>query len=290
MQNIYLLNIIKQNKNKFSTSDDSLVDYFLQLKNDELVNKTLADMANETEISQTTIYNFVKKLGFNGFQDFKIKLASNSISPTQPERLINYREIDPTDSYIDVAKKTIHFNQQSLENLVNFLDEKTLQRIVHLLEKSQNIYFFGQGGSSVIALDSYHKFLRSKLNCHYVSDYHIQLSICSKLTKKDCVFLFSHSGDSLETINLAKILQKNNCPIICITGNPVGKILKLSTESVIAFSQEAKYRTESLTSRLLYQTVMDILYTIIMFKDEEENEQVLKKIRRAISLSKTSED
>ena len=290
MQNIYLLNIIKRNKNKFSTSEDSLVDYFLQLKNDELVNKTLADMANETEISQTTIYNFVKKLGFNGFQDFKIKLASNSISPTQPERLINYREIDPTDSYIDVAKKTIHFNQQSLENLVNFLDEKTLQRIVRLLEKSQNIYFFGQGGSSVIALDSYHKFLRSKLNCHYVSDYHIQLSICSKLTKKDCVFLFSHSGDSLETINLAKILQKNNCPIICITGNPVGKILKLSTESVIAFSQEAKYRTESLTSRLLYQTVMDILYTIIMFKDEEENEQVLKKIRRAISLSKTSED
>ena len=290
MQNIYLLNIIKQNKNKFSSSEDSLVDYFLQLKNDELVNKTLADMANETEISQTTIYNFVKKLGFNGFQDFKIKLASNSISSTQPERLINYSEIDPSDSYIDVAKKTIHFNQQSLENLVNFLDEKTLQRIVRLLEKSQNIYFFGQGGSSVIALDSYHKFLRSKLNCHYVSDYHIQLSICSKLTKKDCVFLFSHSGDSLETINLAKILQKNNCPIICITGNPVGKILKLSTESVIAFSQEAKYRTESLTSRLLYQTVMDILYTIIMFKDEEENEQVLKKIRRAISLSKTSED
>ena len=290
MQNIYLLNIIKQNKHKFSTSEDSLVDYFLQLKNDELVNKTLADMANETEISQTTIYNFVKKLGFSGFQDFKIKLASNSISSTQPERLINYREIDPSDSYIDVAKKTIHFNQQSLENLVNFLDEKTLQRIVRLLEKSQNIYFFGQGGSSVIALDSYHKFLRSKLNCHYVSDYHIQLSICSKLTKKDCVFLFSHSGDSLETINLAKILQKNNCPIICITGNPVGKILKLSTESVIAFSQEAKYRTESLTSRLLYQTVMDILYTIIIFKDEEENEQVLKKIRRAISLSKTSED
>ena len=290
MQNIYLLNIIKQNKHKFSTSEDSLVDYFLQLKNDELVNKTLAEMANETEISQTTIYNFVKKLGFSGFQDFKIKLASNSISSTQPERLINYREIDPSDSYIDVAKKTIHFNQQSLENLVNFLDEKTLQRIVRLLEKSQNIYFFGQGGSSVIALDSYHKFLRSKLNCHYVSDYHIQLSICSKLTKKDCVFLFSHSGDSLETINLAKILQKNNCPIICITGNPVGKILKLSTESVIAFSQEAKYRTESLTSRLLYQTVMDIRYTIIIFKDEEENEQVLKKIRRAISLSKTSED
>lgn len=290
MQNIYLLNIIKQNKNEFSTSEDSLVDYFLQLKNDELVNKTLADMANETEISQTTIFNFVKKLGFNGFQDFKIKLASNSIRSTQPERLINYREIDPSDSYIDVAKKTIHFNQQSLENLMNFLDEKTLQRIVHLLEKSQNIYFFGQGGSSIMALDSYHKFLRSKLNCHYVFDYHLQLSICSKLSNKDCVFLFSHSGDSVETINLAKISQKNNCPIICITGNPVGKILKLSTESVIAFSQEAKYRTESLTSRLLYQTVMDILYTIIMFKDEEENEQVLKKIRRAISLSKNSDD
>ncbi len=290
MQNIYLLNIIKQNKNKFSTSEDALVEYFLQLKNDELVNKTLADMASDTDISQTTIYNFVKKLGFNGFQDFKIKLASNSINPTQPERFVNYTEITPSDSYLEVAKKTIHFNQQSLEHLINFLDEKTLHRIVRLLEKSKNIYFLGQGGSSVVAMDSYHKFLRSKLNSHYVSDYHMQLTICSKLTKDDCVFLFSHSGDSLETINLAKILQKNHCPVICITGNPTGKILKLATESVIAFSQEAKYRTESLTSRLLYQTVMDILYTIIMFKDEEENEKVLRKQRSALSLSKTSED
>lgn len=290
MQNIYLLNIIKQNKNKFSTSEGSLAEYFLQLKNDELVNKTLADMASDTDISQTTIYNFVKKLGFSGFQDFKIKLASNSINPTQPERFVNYTEITPSDTYLDVAKKTINFNQQSLENLINFLDEKTLHRIVRLLEKSDNIYFFGQGGSSVIALDSYHNFLRSNLNCHYVSDYHLQMTICSKLSNKDCVFLFSHTGDSLETINLAKIAQKNHCPVICITGNPTGKILKFSTESVIAFSQEAKYRTESLTSRLLYQTVMDILYTIIIFKDEDVNEKVLKRIRSALSLSKTSED
>lgn len=290
MQNLYLLSKIKHNKNKFSTSEDALAEYFLQLKNDELVNKTLADMASETDISQTTIYNFVKKLGFNGFQDFKIKLASNSITHTQPERFMNYTEITPTDSYLDVAKKTIHFNQQSLENLINFLDEKTLHRIVRIFEKSRNIYFLGQGGSSVIALDSYHKFLRSKLNCHYVSDYHIQLSISSKLTKDDCIFLFSHSGDSLETINLAKIAQKNQCPVICITGNPTGKILQYADESVIAFSQEAKYRTESLTSRLLYQTVMDILYTIIMFKDEEENEKVLKKQRAALSLSKTFDD
>ena len=116
------------------------------------------------------------------------------------------------------------------------------------------------------------------------------MTICSKLSNKDCVFLFSHTGDSLETINLAKIAQKNHCPVICITGNPTGKILKFSTESVIAFSQEAKYRTESLTSRLLYQTVMDILYTIIIFKDEDVNEKVLKRIRSALSLSKTSED
>ena len=39
MQNIYLLNIIKQNKHKFSTSEDSLVDYFLQLKNFKISKK-----------------------------------------------------------------------------------------------------------------------------------------------------------------------------------------------------------------------------------------------------------
>ncbi len=84
--------------------------------------------------------------------------------------------------------------------------------------------------------------------------------------------LFLPLGDSLETINLT-ILQKNGCPVICITkGNPTGKILKLVTESKYCFHKKQKYsRTGSLTlTPTSYRTVADIFFTPIMFKDEGE--------------------
>ncbi|WP_158607398.1 MurR/RpiR family transcriptional regulator [Aerococcus agrisoli] len=286
MQSNFLKQTIQSKKSLFSNSENVLAEYLLTLDQTEIINKTISELSIESGVSQTTIFNFVLKLGFSGFQNFKITLASKIDSEENSSGLTSFGDINKNDTVTEVAQKIISLNQNSLEELLKSLNSETIEKSVQLIEGCKSLHFFGQGGSSVVAFDGYHKFIRSKFRCNYISDYHIQLSYATKLGPDDCVILFSHTGDTHETINIAKVLKENKCPIISLTGNPSSELVDLSNQSFIIYSDESKFRTESLTSRILYLTVLDILYTIIMFKNEDESIKSLEEIRSALKITR----
>lgn len=282
-KHFFLKKIIKDSRCKLSELEIQLSEYLLNVEEDELVNKTISEMAEESDISQSTIYNFVKKIGFSGFRDFKIQLARNTSAKPKMTGVITNSLITEKDALIDIAKKVISFNQSAFESLLYFLDEVTLNNILKDMDGAKNLHFFGQGGSSVIAFDAYQKFMRTKYWCNYDSDYHIQLEKCVKLASSDVCFLFSHSGETKETITLATILKERGCKMVCVTGNPNSKLVDLSDHSMIVYTNETKFRTESLTSRILYLTIIDIIYTCVMIRSEEENSVNLQKIRKIMN-------
>lgn len=292
MKNGFLKLLIRNNYHLFSKTDRKLADYFLKL-NDTLINKTIANLSNETGISQTTVFNFVKKLGFEGFQEFKITLATNIASEEEnkSDSAINiYSDVTGKDSPSEVADKIITFNKNSLDTLQETLDRDKLANVIDLILNLETLHFYGQGGSSVVAYDSFHKFMRSKYNCNYIIDYHLQLGYSAKLTNKDAVFLFSHSGYSKETINLAKQIRKTDAVLITLTGNPGSELVKYSDESLIVISEESKFRSESLNSRILYLTVMDVINTTLMYKDEVNNQSSFDKMRDALAVTRVDKD
>ena len=115
----------------------------------------------------------------------------------------------------------------------------------------------------------------------------MQLSFVTKLTSEDCVFIFSHSGKTKESINLARQVKKTNAKMITLTGNSGSELAGLSDEAIIVVTEEGLFRAESLASRISYLTVMDILYTNTMHHNFDQNADSLKKIRDNISTTKT---
>lgn len=288
MKNMYLEQLILNNKYKFSSTDLIIADYFAK-HSDDLINKTIAQLSQEILVSETSIFKFVKKLDFDGFQQFKLSVATNlpnKKSSTPAYLMADNEEIFETDSALDIAKKVVHTNISSLASMLPSLEGMQFQEAINIIDTSHSIQFFGMGGSSIIALDSYHKFLRTKYTCVYNPDYHIQLSIASKLDNADCAILFSHSGSTTETINLAKILRKNGVKIISLTGNPNSELNKLSDACIIINSKESLFRTESLTSRILYLTVIDIIYINLMYMDIETNLNSINHIRQSLNTTK----
>lgn len=282
----YLKNIIHKNKHTFSKTETVLAKFFLSNEK-KIINMTIAQISDMTNISQTSIFNFVKKLGFSGFQDFKIRIASNNSNASSNNgHLTVYSDITPDDSPIEIARKVIGFNQLSLDTLKESLSDYNIKTIVNIINQSKTLNFYGQGGSSAVAFDAYHKFTRTSFRTHYSFDYHMQLSEATKLTKDVCVFLFSHSGETVETIHLAEIISQSPAKLIVLTGNPLSDLLELSDANLILHTEEVKVKTESLISRILFLTIMDIIYTIIVYQDEPRHQQVIDNIRSSLKLSK----
>lgn len=284
----YLEKILRQNYKKFSDTEKVIAKHFLDLGID-VVNKTLSELSNDINVSEATIYKFVKKIGFSGFQDFKISVAANLRTETRKSKdIVVFADIDKNDTPEIIAQKIVNSNKNLMDDLVQHLDNNILESALELIFPAKCIHFYGQGASSAIALDSYHKFLRTKYSCNYIADYHMQLSNATKLGPKDCVFLFSHSGQTFETIEIAKILYENQVKIITLTGNPDSELVGYSDVSFIVNSEESTFRSEALTARILYLTIIDILYVTVMYRDEEINKETLENIR--VVISKTKKD
>jgi len=284
-KNKYLNIQIKKYSKLFSKTDNHVAEYMLKNGND-LTDKTLSVLAKEIGVSEASIYNFVKKIGFKGFQDFKINLARNMNTPSSGNHLTGYSSVSKKDSPIEVAQKITQSNIDSLSQLMNDLDEDVLNAAIKMVDQSNSLHFFGQGASSIVAMDSYHKFIRSQKHCNYIADFHIQLTYATKLSENDCVFLFSHSGNTIETIQIARLLKENNVKIITLTSNPGSELVELSDTSFIVYSEESIFRTEAHTARILYLNIMDILVVTTMYKQEDENLASIENIRKALDISK----
>ncbi|WP_025730749.1 MurR/RpiR family transcriptional regulator [Atopobacter phocae] len=288
MKNHYLDQRIKINIKQLSITEKKIADYFV---NDDgtLANQTLEQISEYIKVSKSSIFQFVKKLGYNGFQSFKIDIAKHSdYEPSFEEMkfISGFDTLSPNDSNQTIATKVLQANIYSLSNSLNFLTHEKLDNVLQIINSSETLHFFGQGGSSIVAYDSFHKFIRTKYRCNYIADYHMQLSFATKLNEKDCVFIFSHSGQTIESINLAQLVKKSSAQLIVFTGNNRSELLKYSDESIIILTEETIFRTESLISRISYLTAVDILYMIVMFKDYEENINSLNKIRSSVKSSK----
>ncbi len=287
MMSTFLKNLFRPYSNEYSKTEKKIAKYLLKI-NVEVSTKTIRELADEVGVSKTAIFDFVKKHGFAGFQDFKIAIAQNhDFSRETSAELVAFPEILTQDSAYTIAQKVIRFSESSIKDLINTFTEEQLTEILKLIHTSENLHFIGQGLSSVIALDSYHKFTRTKFNSNYVADYHMQLSHVAKLGEKDCVFLFSHSGESKEIVNLAKILKERNVNIIVLTGNEMGELARYAKITLVVDSVESFLESESLLSRTLYITMMDIIYIAVLYSDEDQNKDSLQNIRAALDYSKT---
>ena len=285
----YLKTLIQPYMKSLNKTETIIAEHMINLGS-EVVNKTLANLSDETGLSEATIFKFVKKIGFSGFQNFKISVASNF--RTYEERsneMIVFSDISKSDSPFVIAQKLVNTNVELLENLIATLDEDLLENAISLITSSETINFFGQGASSIVAYDSYHKFLRTKFHCQYSLDYHIQLTYATKLGPNDCAIIFSHSGNTKETIEVAKILHENNVKMIVLTGEPSSDLVKLSSAAFVVLSKESAFRSETLTSRFVYLTIIDIIYTVIMYDDEQQNRKALLDIRHALSVTRYKE-
>lgn len=283
--NKYLKRIITSKKSNFTKTELLYADYFLSL-DDDILNKTISNLAEETNSSTASIFKFIKKLGFKGYKDFQLNLASNANKEADKSLLTAITDIKLGDKVDDIANKIIAFNIQSMFTLKEDIKNIPFESCVDLIKKSKKIHFFGMGGSDTIAYDSYHKFLRSKYMVSYIQDYHMQLSACTKMDKNDCIFVFSHSGKTIEAIEVSKVAKKNKAKLIVLTGNSKSEMIKISDVSMILPSIEAEHGVESLNARILYLTVMDILLVSLMYDNVSENRKYMKKRLDALKVTK----
>lgn len=262
-----------------SLKEQAIADYILENPS-KVSHSSISDLSNELGIADSTFFQFTKKLGYNGFKDFKMAML---MQENDFSAISIHENIQKSDNELTMAQKVFDSNMTTLTDTKNLLKEEDLKLAAAMINQSKRLFFFGVGGSEIVATDAYHKFLRSPITVFHSSDYHIQLMEASLLTPDDCGIFISHTGKSRETIELAQVAKNNGAKIIVITSHAASPLAKLGDVVFISISEETEFRSETLASRIAQLSIMDSLYVILMFINRDKAQQSIAKIRRSIS-------
>lgn len=239
---------------------------------------TISEIAAALDVAESTVFKFTRKLGYNGFRDFR-----NDLLTEEFDYAVSINEnIARTDSPLQMTSKVFDSSIKSLSDTKSVLNANAIEEATQLILACDTLTFYGVGGSETVAADAFHKFLRAPLRVQHSTDYHIQLMEASLAGEHDTAILISHTGVDKQALQIAQLLQDRRCPIIAITSSPGSQLARMSSVALYTFAQETEYRSESLSSRIVQLSYIDALYTIVMFNDEDKARASLGRVREAI--------
>lgn len=279
--NQHCLASIRSNYGKFSDKEKSIADFILE-NPQNIIHHTINQVSEKLGIAESTVFRFCQRIGFKGFQAMKIALAAEVVTPIKDI----HEKINEEDSIGTVTEKVFRSNIKTIEDTLHVQDENVIENAVDAILKAKKVQFFGSGGSAVVAMDAYHKFIRSGIDINANLDAHMQIMAASQLKSDDLAILISHSGSTKDLLDILQILKENNVTTIAVTNFAKSPLTKEADISLYTVAEETDFRSEALSSRIGQLSIIDALYTNVMISNNEAGQEALQNMRRGISLKR----
>lgn len=213
-------------------NDLELLLYKYVMKNaDKVVYMRIRELADQAHVSTTTILRFCKKLGCNGYSEFKVKLK------LYLDGHINSKVNNDSSIIIDYFKKL-----DSSE-----FDEK-IETVCDIIAPSNNVVFIGSGTSGILCKYAARYFSAMGKFASYIDDPYFPTSY--KAYENSVIIALSVSGETNATVNLINKLKIENCTIISITNSENCTISKLSDLNISYYINQQKVGISDITTQV----------------------------------------
>lgn len=270
------LSRIQTQESKLSEKEAIIARYVLDNFR-EVLNLTITELSDRTKSSDATVVRFCKSIGYKGYQDFKINLAQDVVSP-----LSQYSSsMSDNDDIQTIVSKTFKAEISVLEETLLMLDFKVINKVVELLQSKDRIYIFGSGGSAYIALDFVHKMLKVGVECVFNLDSDTQIMQASILKNEDIVMAISQSGSNKSTIESVDMAKKNGATVIGITVAGKSPMARICDYVLYTSTKELIFKSESVSARTAQLVVLDSIVTAMALRSTERSKNAIQRTRLA---------
>lgn len=242
---------------------------------------TTSALAKAANVSAATVARFGKTLcGQGGFPALKLRLSSEG---NTDQRLFD--EINPTDTTTDLKNKLTFRINQAITETNHRLKNDALEESAMILHSKQTIFIYGLGASNVAAEDLQQKLLRVGKSVIQSLDTHLLAAALTTQKTQAALILISNSGEKQEPLQLAKIAQQLNIPIIVLTHNNQSQIAQLATITLQHddSTENSHLRSAATTSLIAQLYAVDLLYYSFLEQDFTANTNQLADSSNVIS-------
>ncbi len=239
----------------------------------EAVHYSITELAKQAQVSDATVVKFCKRLGYKGYQEFKIVLAQDvAVKPA-----LIHGEVEPGNDVHTIKEKIFQANISALQETAQVLDSQALERAVQALAQAGEIHFYGVGASGIVALDAEHKFARIGLRASAFVDSHMQIARAVHLQPGDVAVGLSFSGETAEIVEALRIAKEAGALTIAITSYSGSTLAREADILLLTATQNNLFKSAAIASRLTQLSTIDVLFIAVALVDHSRAQQAIEK-------------
>ncbi|NLT42504.1 MAG: MurR/RpiR family transcriptional regulator [Anaerolineae bacterium] len=222
----------------------------------ESVGLSIVELARLSGVSESTVLRFARELGYGGYREFALALASSRRD--DPDRTLQV-DVTETDEPTTILQKVFAAEARALTGAWKTIEAEELHRAVEALAGARRVHCFAVGGSGLLATEAVYRFVRLGIDCYAIYD-PIQIAIhAGRMAVEDVAIGFSQTGRTRDTVEGLKAARAAGATTICITSQPHSPIIGASDIKLVLLELHTAYRTAYLDSKIAELTLIDAL-------------------------------
>lgn len=257
---------ISQSYYELTNAEKKAADYVMKNR-DRTQYLSIGELAEESGVAEATVSRFCRRLGYKGYNAFKLAIA-NAGAPV-PGHAVPDAPIEPGDDTAALARKLYATENEALLQTLALLNSEAVEKAVEILHGARRVLCMGQGASMILAEEAAHLFSICDGKFVPVSDSHRQIIATATLACEDAVLFFSYSGATRDMMETLGVVREQGAKIILITRFPRSPGAALADVVLQCGSNETPLQHGSVAARIAQLFLLDILYTRLCLLDEE---------------------
>lgn len=235
--------LMTQNYSKLNESDRYILKYILKNKK-ECNNLGLNELANKCNVSTTTIVRCVKKIGFEGYKEFKVHLK--------------WKE---TDAYIEDDNKVEKLYVE-IDQTINHIKDRDFTRICKLIYEADRIFVYGTGATQrIIAQALSQTFLSVNKYLVIIEAEEDFRKLIDTLPDKDLIIIISFSGNTTSLEKFTSKLSIRGIKYISITKLINNKLSTATPYNLYSITSEFRVDEDTIyISPMTYYILIEVLF------------------------------
>jgi RpiR family carbohydrate utilization transcriptional regulator len=242
------------------------------------VSQNITALAKSAQVSEPTVVRFCRTLGYDGWHEFKLKLAQG-LALALPGSANEQPAQD--DLAADLVNKICSRSINTLLDLRNNLNPESIQKALDILKRAKKIEFYGQGTSGFVAADAQHKFFRSGVPTVSYTDPAIHAIAAALLHEGDAVVVISQRGNNPSLVRSAKLARRGGADVIVLapSGTPLADLATVLIPIDLIFAIDPY---TPISARLAYLVVIDVLAVGLALQRGPEFRRKMQNAQKAL--------
>ncbi len=252
--------------------------------------QTITELAGAAGTSEATVIRFCRSVGMDGYPQLRIRLAAEAARRVEPpDARVVGGDIPPGADMAQIIA-TISFNDaRAVEETAEQLDLEACEQVVDALAAASRVDVFGVGASGFAASDLQQKLHRIGRTAFYWPDAHTALASAALLGKGDVALAISHSGATVEAVDLLAEATRRGATTIALTNFPRSPLAEAADFVLTTAARETTYRSGAMASRIAQLTVVDCLFVGVAARNRTRARKALEATAEAVRPRRVSQ-